>query len=1010
MPQSLPENTGFVSLTRYLDALPVAGRRLLIFLVLALWAALAWTVWTVYFPPGECYELTEETTFSVVAQKVENMGRTFYIGAEAATAAPSFGAKAVLPSDASLILFVALLMVGWAAMTAATAHVSGPFAYIFYFFFCVAIYQSEVARWVGGTVGDWREKAVAFGFMLLYLIPAYLFRSRIWVKSLPFQFGFWLLWMGLWYGVQGAAGGLAALHRAATYPTAAYVLLLVLAALYVSKDVLQAVVLALNHAADVRRRRPASAVFGVAALVVVALLFTYLRAYSLLPDAEGFALRPLWFFVFAAGFSFLLSQNFYPPFQRHFSSPLGFAMLIVGGATVPAAAWGYYAAAGESVFAREAERLVATLFLPAAVVQFFYLLRNHGGDLQLRRPVYFNLPHSKTNFVFAAVWFVPAAVLIVQSGRQNWHNFYGFYVSTLNQYADEAWRKGEPDQALLWYEQATEYNMADPKSNHNWATLSASTFEALDNAETFDLIDRRFAEADRVNDFVFAAMGRGNFLRVTYRQKQAAALLKTAAGRRKDYRLYCNLAAAYLGVEKPDSARWALGEAERLAPREPTVLAALAACYMRMDSTEIAWKYARAAFEKAPKHSLSAQNYCAVALSRDTVPDVSAFSARDTATLAPSAAYAVALGAIRAGEHEKASALLEPLTPNRDPDVHYAYFLARLPLDEPTTSLSRRNWLVHHFPEYAPALERALAVRCFEKNAPDCAADYFRAAGTVQDRFFAALMDLDAGDDFRAYDTLMALAAQYDDLRQACKREMAMLEAAHKTGHESLIWDFADITSDEALRLGRYAGRIGHWDVATPAFEAVVKADSLTVAPFLVWGKVLSLNGDPGAGAKRFLAGLSRDPKNFALRYELARAYHYAGRKKSADSLLSLLDDQRLRLELYPQPLALRDYALKNPWDDFAVRTAAKYLVEKDSVEAGLRLMHKVLDFNRRRAEWWAFYGYFNEKTGFSEEAEFGFQKAWENEIRDTLKKRYFDDYERLRKMRAQVTKDDGDE
>ncbi len=999
MPQS--ENTEFVSVARTLDRIPVRGRRLLFFLVAALWGALGWMVWSVYFPPGECYELTEETTFSVVAQKLEHLGRTFYLGADAATAVPSFGAKAVLPSDASLLIFVVLLAMGWAALTAAAAHVSGPYAYVFYFAFCVAIYQSEAARWVGGTIGDWREKAVAFGFMLLYLVPAYIFRSRIWVKGLAFQFGFWTVWMGLWFGLQGALGGFAALHRAATYPTAAYVLLLILATLFVSKDLLQAVVVALNHAADEKRRRPATAVFGVGALVVVALLFGYLRVYFLLPEADGWVLRPLWFFVFAAGLSFLLSQNFYPPFQRYFSSPLGFSMLIVGGTMVPAAAWAYYAAAGEAVFVREAERLVATLFLSAVVVHFFYLLRNHGGDVQKRRLVYFHLPHSKTNFIFAAVWFVPAAVLIVQSGRQNWHNFYGFYVSTLNQYADEAWRKGELDQALLWYEQATEYNMADPKSNHNWATLSAGTLEAMENAEIFELIDRRFAEADRVNDFVYAAMGRGNFLRVTYRQKQAATFLKTAARRRKDYRLYCNLAAAYLGVEKPDSALWALGEAERWAPKEPTVLAALAGYYMRMDASEKAWKYARDAFEKAPKHSLAAQNYCAVALSRDTVPDLSAFSARDTATLSPSAAYTVALGALRANRHELASALLEPLTQTRDPDALYAYFLARLPLDEPSTTHNRRAWLVHHFPEYAPALDRALAVWYFEKNTPECAAEHFRAAGTPQDRFFAALMDIETGDDFRAYDTLMALAAQYDDLAHAAKREMAMLEAAHKTGHEHLLWDFNDMTHDEALRLGRYAGRIGNLDVSIRVYDAVVKADAQTVAPYIEIGKLFLLNGNPKGAVEQYLAGLTRDPENFVLRYELARAYHYAGRKKSADSLLKRLNDERLRLELHPHPLALRDYALKHPWDTFAVRNAAKYFVEKDSGEAGLRLMYKVLDFNRQRAEWWSYYGYFNEKKGFSEEAEFAYQKAWEYEYRDSLKKRYFSDYERIRSMRA---------
>jgi hypothetical protein len=63
--------------------------------------------------------------------------------------------------------------------------------------------------------------------------------------------------------------------------------------------------------------------------------------------------------------------------------------------------------------------------------------------------------------------------------------------------------------------------------------------------------------------------------------------------------------------------------------------------------------------------------------------------------------------------------------------------------------------------------------------------------------------------------------------------------------------------------------------------------------------------------------------------------------------------------------------------------------------------MHRVLDFNRHLAEWWAFYGYFNEKTGFSEEAEFAYENAWKCEFRDSLKRRYFADYERIRQTRV---------
>ncbi|MCS7085549.1 MAG: hypothetical protein NZ534_05685, partial [Bacteroidia bacterium] len=939
--------------------------------------------------------------FSAVVKKVAHLGRTFFLNADAVIGTPSFGADLVFASDASLLIFVFLLTVGWAALSAAASHVSGPYAYVFYFAFCVAIYQSETARWISGSIGDWREKGAALGLMLPYLIFAYLFRSRTWVKGLTFQFFFWTAWMGLWFGVQWALGGLPALHRAAAYPMVAYVLLLILTALFVSKDLMHAVILALNHVPDPRRRRSAGVVFGACLLIVLGLLFAYLHAYLLLPHGQNYALRALWFFVFAAGFSFWLSQNFYPPFQRYFSSPLGFAMLIVGGTTIAVAAWAYYAAAGEALYVREAERLVATVFLTAAVVQFFYLLRNHGADIQKRKPVYFALPTSKTNFIFASVWFAAVAVLIVQSGRQNWHNFYGFYVSMLNQYADEAWRKGEADQALLWYEQAAEHNLADPKSNHNWAVIAAQIPESLENAETLQAIDRRFAEADRINDFPYAAMARGNFLRLTFRQREATATLKKAALRRDDHRLYCNLAAAYLGVEKRDSARWALERAWDLAPREATVSAAWAAFYLSADSLDAAWEHARRAFERAPKLSVAAQNYCAVALARDTLADLSPFSEGDTAVLSPSAAYNVALAAIRAQNETLAEALLRPLTQNADPDVHYAYFLARLPSDEPAETASRRTWLTHQFADLAPALNRAMALRCFEKDAPECAAEFFRAAGEPQDRFFAALMDLEAGDDFRAYDTLMALAAEYPDLQSACRREMALLEAAHQTGQEKLLWDFADMTRDEALRIGRYAARIGRIEFARRIYDSLARADDRTVAPMLELGRLHLTNADAPRAVETLLSGLKRDGENRAILYELARAYHYAGRKRSADSLLERLDDPRLRLELKPEPRAIIEYAFKYPWDTFAVRRAVRFLVKNDSVETGLKLMHKVLDFNRRRAEWWNHYGYFNEKTGFLEEAEFAFEQAWQCEFRDSLKTRYFKEYERLRKMRA---------
>jgi hypothetical protein len=72
----LSEGLPYVPATYFLRQMTVPERRLWFFLAAVLWTSLAWTAWSVVFPPGKTYELTEETPFTVAVQKITPVSYT----------------------------------------------------------------------------------------------------------------------------------------------------------------------------------------------------------------------------------------------------------------------------------------------------------------------------------------------------------------------------------------------------------------------------------------------------------------------------------------------------------------------------------------------------------------------------------------------------------------------------------------------------------------------------------------------------------------------------------------------------------------------------------------------------------------------------------------------------------------------------------------------------------------------------------------------------------------------
>jgi len=851
----------------------------------SLWALLVvGVVWMlVNYYVGEAYvvEWAQLATVRSEIVVVEQVEQNYRFLDQLAPGYSSYISYAATPYKLNEWLLAGLLVfqiVGWSALLAGSSVLKGFWGYALYFLFFFSYFFADLGQMFVGTDPG---RAVSLGILLLFLIPAYLFKSNSVRLGVPQQFLVFLaLHLGL-FGAGAALNGIAALHQLATYTYPVTVLLATATFFMVSKDVTNLVVLLGTNHKDPARRWPLWAV--LAGLGVLLLLSSLNFMKIVLGWPVPAPVPPIVLLGLALVVTVFTTQNVYHQLREILPSQLAFSVLILGGGLLTSGLLMYHLGSGETLLKRQVDYLSAYVMFVVGLLHSIYIIVNFGGQIKAKLPVYYALLMPRV-MRFAIIWFFAVSGYLLLEGTTGWSGFK--YTLSIREglRGDNAYYQNDTATAVIHYQYATGYSQINPKANYNAAEL------LVRQQEEADFISMFYQQAQYIGPMPYAQVNYAHYLTSLNRNKAAVAFLRTldARGQLSPQGMN-NLAAYYFGGDKPDSCILLLQKALRLQPDNGLLYSNLGTEYLYFGQMEAAKKYYEAAADVGrDEHHVMANVYF-YELMADTVfaqPPTQA----DTNVTNQQYLYNGSLLAYKLKQYDAADTLAGLLL-RQSGEAAYV-FLRMLTSAERADGMFDKTFLVYMQqanPEFVALTAHALGVFFFRHRAPEMAAYYLNIAGDnglVADKVEALRMLVDAGYVNEAYDGFQAMRAAYPEFAIPCTREMNVLDVASGDQRVEAMWA---PTNYEILRMGIASKVFDQPTVATNWYTKLVEANPQLPDPYLLMGEIFeaSKQMNDTAALIQYDAGIEKFPNNLKLQMARARLLAKMGRGAEAEAVLT---------------------------------------------------------------------------------------------------------------------------
>lgn len=959
----------FIPLTYFLRSLSrplqwVLGVGYVLLLVLA--SGILWAEYHPWQAVLNMLPLPDNTTQEVILDQLQGTYRQLPFHGLVQSAYVNFAAP-LIGVNIWLVLALALgQSAGWALLLAATSRVTAWWSYVVYFLFGVWVVNSNAAYVFIGGIDEYN--LIALVLMLMLLVPAFLFRQRMWNASLAAQAGLFFGLMLLWFSVGYLRQGLGGVLHLAGLGWAVLVMMTVLFVLLFHRELLNIVLAAGTLHRNQQARQRGGVLLAVLVLVWVLELLMLLQHNGILPPSELF-LRPSHLLVLTAIAGIWTIGNLYGTLQEQIPAVGAFYMGLLGLALIALATVLYAYGSGELLFRVLLADNLLRIFVVFHGLYILYLLLHFWGLLQQRANVYFGLMRTPrpSAVTYIVVWFIGTSLVFFLEGREYFRSASIARVQFRNISADIDLLNDADLSAAALYAAALQNAPTDPKANYNLAALKLRDDPTADVSEYY-------RDAESYMPFAPARLSHGNVLRARGKLREAKAAMQVRPDA-PDAHVLVNLAAIHLRLFHPDSSLLLLEQAHTLAPSLVAVQTNLAFVYARMNRLAEARTTMQAALAQDPNDPFVLQNRIWLGLQADSLNDLlpprTSATIPDT-TLPASTRLNLAVLALR----HRNFALADTLAATIEADVPEALWVrvaSQAHGNQLERALSRVEYLASAYPGLSGLAAHAIGMAYFRHHVPEMGAPFLTEAaqyGRPVDSLYGAYLYADAGAADTAVRQLDALRAQRQVFWEVAKRESALLLRANGLAEQAVAeWDFADITYQEGLRLARFAGLAQHPEVATDILGQLVEADTSRNEPYLEMGRAFLASNQPKAAADNLNTGLAHKPTDSLrtlMQAELIRAYTLQqdwerARTAAAQPTDTANEDVRLaRAELAlalgnnSQALAqLERLYASNRWNiPVAVSLAQAYLAQNEFAN-GLTHTGNVLRWNNRNASLW---------------------------------------------------------
>lgn len=762
----------------------------------------------------------------VAAVKVDTLGfRTYAVEAPLRWGFGVWVGGVVMPQPWAVWLSYFLVVAGWGLLLAAATRMQGFMSYLVYFSWVAWVYMAEAAQQWAGVDPFY---LVSLGLSLVVLLPAYLIQSGVWSLSLwrsalvlAALVGLVSGGSALWQGEKAAV-----LQPFVAYPAILGVVAALLAALHVP------LVFGSLLAYLQERWRVGVSLLGASVLLVVVLE----ALLWLLPKEAAYDVAvSLVFLLLLKGF--FLMQPYYPSLGSVFQQPVSLLWGWAGLGLLLGGAFGYHANAHEYMFLYRAAALFWEGLTAGLVLILVYLVLNFWPLWQARKGFYWDLTKS-LRMGLAVYYFGVVVLFALWEARGDWPTarvnlrLYG----TVR--ADRALLAGRVDEAQDWYRRAVVVVPYEAKVNYNLARLEA----------------RNAVEAERAAERYERAIGA---------QPMAVAAMQ--------------LSLTWLALERPVAAIQTLQRYLLHAPPEAALYNQLAYAFYQggfLDSAAFYWK---AAIQAAPDEALYYLNL-ALLYARHGKPSWAQRVLASVPTgeawlpgLCDNYLYLQLLGYRGQAGISCRSPNAQWLGGEADTSA-VGRFLGALRRGQLTEAQGLAEYVRQYQPELAPLLWRRLGLAYLRYGYSRSAAFVFLKAGTPVDSLYAAYALAEGGCLEGAFKLATRLAALYEEVVPAARKEAGILLAV--AGKLSEANFYHPLSAWDSLDYGRFSHLVGH---TRNLNEAV-----LVLRPFVDRGghyerayeavATLFLGyGDTSAALENIQAGLMHLPKSVALRDLRAR-------------------------------------------------------------------------------------------------------------------------------------------
>jgi tetratricopeptide (TPR) repeat protein len=962
------------------------GMLLILIAAAGFWASMAAadpTRWSV-----ELSEVTNQEMREVKLAEVHQNYRTLSMTGEAWMQTASYAAGPIMPAQWPSIAFIIGLAIGvsffLAGLTKVKAFVAAiGYGLVAFMFVLHGFSQSQT---------HYSIPVILFSTMALMGIASYLFMQEKLSWSVPARGFTYLAILGSGIGVAYFKGGWESIHSFELSLFPASFIMIIGWIILNGRELMNVIILAGTNSENPKFRLPVPVLLSICIMLLglELVMLQDLFGWKLLPNLRDFPFRPMHLIVATALVTIVTSQNVWVKIKDGVPNA-AYSIGLLGLTLAVVVSCAFYTSIGDYIFLVMIGRLAIAVFFTTGLFYLFYVVFNFRNSLGFKDNFYYLiLMPKRLLYVFVMVAVILATIGLEASDGFKLRRFFLNEIANLK--ADREMVKGNYPEALEFYQISTYYIPGDVKGNYNQACI------LLTLSEDIGLAMEKFKAASGYFPFPLAAINKANLEMAEGHPWTARVTLSDMAARNFTTPVGNNLAMAWVAENNPDSAIYWLKRAIDFAPDMSTPASNLGMIYLKYNLLPEAQKFITAATQAADPGPVTITNALFYNLAvADSIPVDTAWVNLPAFNQEEAPQLNMAMWLMKRKQFGLARKICDSLLAHAEtPSAMLLDGMLKFESGKFDLGYSRLQYLANFYPDYAPVAWHYLGFAFFKHNVPEMAAEYFRkaaAAGLTQDLLLEAAMEIDVGNHEYAYMQLITARGLDENLYLQVSKEIAMLQSARGFAVEAMLeWDMSDITTDERVRISRYAGQAGNLTAALENFRAMIEADPKTVIPYLEMGRIRLAKGDSLA-ADDLREGLRREPDNFALNCELARALVRTGDAAGAKSLIEKISkghekDVHIRLTLAEIALAKLDTA--------AAQIILKVLIEEDALNTeailftaeiyraqhadfeGQVFISSAITLNNRNAEFHYYLALFEQALGRVDETANAAQKAME--------------------------------